>query len=189
LRSTGLVIIGGTAAVGLPVAISAAPAATAGGPAAAGDLAGARRLGYRAVAEIVAGVRCTDRGTDVAMAEERLADWYAKATGTERAEIDKALDAATEVLDAMGRPAPEARDRAIGLAKHLTGRYERPLTFAIGLAVGGLAGERSRPADPYAAGRLYTRLIRALPAQRGPGRTMGSRQLASGPEPCRQQVG
>ncbi|MEU5991358.1 hypothetical protein ABZ806_20515 [Spirillospora sp. NPDC047418] len=186
LRSTGLAIAGAAAAVGLPAAMSAAPAASGG--TAAGALADARRLSYRAVAETVAALRGSDRGSDVTAAEERIVTWYAKATTAERTEIDAALDAVTEVLGAMERSSREARDRAVGMAEHLTGPHERPLTSAIGLAVSGLAGEQSRPMDAYSAGRLYARLIRVLPEQRGPGRMPGPERAGNKSAPCLPQA-
>ncbi|GAA1776965.1 hypothetical protein [Actinomadura chokoriensis] len=186
LRSAGLGILGAAAAVGLPAAMPAAPAAS--GRTVTDALAGARRLSYRAVAETVAGLRGSDRGSDVTTAEERIVAWYAKATTAERTEIDAALDAVTEVLGAVGRSSRETRDRAVRLAEHLTGPQERPLTSAIGLAVSGLAGEQSRPVDAYSAGRLYARLIRVLPEQRGPGRMRGPERAGNKSVPCLQQA-
>ncbi|MEW9555485.1 hypothetical protein [Nonomuraea sp. NPDC050783] len=162
IRTAGIAIGGGGTMLG---------AAGAAGAVGSGAMSQARRAGFSALAETMAGLRTAG---DPRAAGRRLMEWYAAADAAGRAEIDAALDA---VLGLPGNFASlGARDRLALLAEQLAGPGEGRITAAIGLAVAGLSdAPGSGPGNAAMAGRLYARTIRALPAQ--------SARPAAGQEP------
>ncbi|WP_433359052.1 hypothetical protein [Streptosporangium sp. CA-115845] len=182
IRAIGMVFGGGTAALGLSGAVPVSAATrTADTASSAGMMSFARQMNYSALTESMASLRTVG---DAGKAARRLMEWYAAAGPAERADIDGALDALVTLPGAFS--SLDVRDRLTLLAEQLTGPQEIKITTAIGLAIAGLSESHSGPGNALAAGRLYARTIRALPAQPvGPSQPKPS----GAPAPCRPGLG
>lgn len=190
MRSAGLALTGGTAAIGLSGAVPESASAAAAGAqgTSARVMSVVRRRSYGQVVEAVAGLRGTAPGAGaLGEAQTRLAQWYAEAGVVERLEMDDALDAVTAALSGAAPGAPDVKEGLAKLAVQLDGPKSRQLTTAIGLAVSGLGSRRAKPGDALAVGQLHARMIRALRVQDGPGRlprpAITSNQTAPCPTP------
>ncbi|MFI6457056.1 hypothetical protein ACIBF6_36560 [Streptosporangium amethystogenes] len=183
IRAAGMALGGGTAALGMsgavPVAAATGTAAAAGS---AGMMSAARQVNYSALTESMASLRTVG---DAGRAARRLMEWYAAASPAERADIDGALDVLVTLPGAFS--SLDVRDRLTLLAEQLTGPQEVKITTAIGLAIAGLSESHTGPGNALAAGRLYARTIRALPAQ--PVRAPQPQKPSTAPAPCRPQLG
>ncbi|TDD34668.1 twin-arginine translocation signal domain-containing protein [Actinomadura sp. KC06] len=167
MATAGMTVAGGTVAFGLPDTATADPRPPAA-------LSGERQRAYRALVEVVANLSHPAQAAGIAdAATRRLAARYDRASAAERQEMDGVLDAVEAGLHPGAFAAQPLRIRISTLADRLAGPMEGRLTPAIALAVAGVHGFHDRDRGP-AAGRLHARAIRALPAQRGPGRTPGA---------------
>lgn len=174
IQVAGIALAGGTA-LGLPEQAAAASSQAAG---ASSRMALARSRVYGDLAEVVASVRNTghsdrSRAEAVGAARSRLAGWYAAASPSERIQVDDTLDVVAQAFTPGAFTSQLVCHRLKLLAEQLNGPHEAQLTAAVGLAVAGLNGSPTSPAQAHTAGRLYARTIRALPAQHGPGHIAG----------------
>ncbi|MFI9586600.1 twin-arginine translocation signal domain-containing protein [Streptomyces sp. NPDC052236] len=173
LKAAGTTLAGAMAAFGLSAAtLTATEPPVAGASGTAGGLTTARVRAFHALADALVSTQGTaDARSALRSATSRLTVWYEHAGVQRRQQIDEAIDSLEDGLDPGSFAEQDTRVRLLTLAQQLDGPAEIRVVTALGFAAGALSSTYQTLNDAPAAGQLYARMIRAVPAQRGPGRT------------------